>query len=98
MADKTKFWIILTNERQQNIWFPDPDKLETYRIEPVDYIRKDDIVYMWSLSDKCFCAWGKIAETPKTETIASIGAPKRREQIVTITDVIEFMPRITAQN
>jgi restriction system protein len=92
---RTSYWILLTANHISETYIPPEGDRWTYEISPVDGIKRDDVVYLWSNVTHAFFGWGTILEPPKL--IVEPEPLNRRRHSVAVRREKEFYPGISEQ-
>lgn len=92
---RPSYWILLTTSHISETYIPPEGDHWTYEVVPVNGLKRDDIVYLWSNLDRAFFGWGTILEPPKL--IIEPEPLKRRRHSISLRREKEFVPRIREQ-
>ncbi len=92
---RPSYWILLTASHISETYIPPEGDRWTYEVVPVDGLKRDDVVYLWSNIDRAFFGWGTVLEPPKL--VIEPEPLKRRRHSISLRREKEFTPRIREQ-
>ena len=92
------YWILLSAHHITETYIPPEGDQWHYEISPDAFIKKGDIVYLWSNIIQGFFGWGEVSQHPRVALESEkADKPSRKRQLLIVNRKKSFEPPLTHQ-